>query len=233
MPSHAPQKHAARFADLEEPDTDDTIRVVIADDRDVMRDSLRLVLGGEDDLEVVAEAPDMPTVVRRVHGFLSQVLVLDLGMPGQSSIEMLRRLRRQVPETRIVVRCASEDPVFASRVLEAGATAVVVNEAADVELPQAIRSAAQGERYVSPSVDTRLTSLRDAPSAARLTPRELEVLRLIALGYTSVEVAGKLDLSPRTIETHRARIHRKLEVATRAGLVSYALALGLVTNGTI
>jgi len=198
-----------------------------------MRDSLRLVLGGEDDLEVVAEAPDMPTVVRRVHGFLSQVLILDLGMPGQSSIEMLRRLHRQVPETSIVVRCASEDPIFARRALDAGAMAVVVNDAADVELPRAVRSAAHGERYVSPSVDIRLASLQDAdaPSAARLTPRELEVLRLIALGYTSVEVAGKLDLSSRTIETHRARIHRKLKVATRAGLVSYALTHGLVTNG--
>jgi two-component system response regulator NreC len=231
MPTHSAQMDRSATAENDELGSEEAIRIVLADDRDAMRDSLRHVLGGEDDLEVVAEAPDMPTVVRRVHGFLSQVLILDLGMPGRSSIEMLRRLHRQVPETRIVVRCASGDPIFARRVLDAGATAVVVNDAADVELPQAVRSAAQGERYVSPSVDMPLASPQDAPSAGRLTPRELEVLRLIALGYTSVEVAGKLNLSSRTIETHRARIHRKLKVATRAGLVSHALALGLVTNG--
>jgi two-component system response regulator NreC len=109
--------------------------------------------------------------------------------------------------------------------------AVVANGAAD-ELAQAVRRAARNERYVSPSIDGDLTSRQEeVSSAARLTARELEVLRLIALGYTSVEVAGKFDLSPRTIETHRARIHRKLKVASRAGLVSYALAHGLVRNG--
>jgi two-component system response regulator NreC len=230
MASHAPHTNPS-LADFAEPNEPRAIRIVLTDDRDAMRDSLRDVLGGEADLEVVAESADMPTVIRRVHGFLSQVLVLDLGMPERASIEMLQRLHRQVPETRIVVRSANENPIFARRALDAGATAVVVNGAANVELAQAVRSAARGERYVSPSVDERLTSLQAMPQAARLTPRELEVLRLIALGYTSVEVAGKLELSPRTIETHRARIHRKLKVATRAGLVSYALAHGLVANG--
>jgi two-component system response regulator NreC len=223
-------KNTPRFADIEEPETGDTIRVVLADDREAMRDSLRVVLGGEADLEVVAEAPDVSTVVRRVHGGLSQVLVLDVGMPGQASIEMLRLLRRQVPQTRIVVRSASSDPIFARRALAAGATAIVTNGAVE-ELAQAVRRAARNERYVSPSIDGYLTSSQEASAASRLTSRELEVLRLIALGYTSVEVADKFDLSPRTIETHRARIHRKLKVASRAGLVSYALAHGLVTNG--
>jgi two-component system, NarL family, response regulator NreC len=230
MSARAFHKNTSQFADIVEPDAD-TIRVVLADDRELLRDSLRRVFAGQADLEVVAEAPDMPTVVRRVHGLLSQVLVLDVTMPGEASIAMLRRLRRQVPETSIVVRSASEDPIFARRVLAAGAMAVVANGAAD-ELAQAVRRAARNERYVSPSIDGDLTSRQEeVSSAARLTARELEVLRLIALGYTSVEVAGKFDLSPRTIETHRARIHRKLKVASRAGLVSYALAHGLVRNG--
>jgi DNA-binding NarL/FixJ family response regulator len=230
MSTRAFHKSASRFAELEEPDTEDMIRVMIADDREMMRDSLRLVLSGEEDLEVVAETSDVPTVVRRVNGCLSQVLVLDLGMPGQASIEMLRRLRRQAPEMNIVVRSASDDPIFAMRALAAGATAVVANGAAD-ELTLAVRRAARDERYVSPSIDGYLSSQQELSAGSRLTSRELEVLRLIALGYTSVEVAGKFDLSPRTIETHRARIHRKLKVASRAGLVSYALAHGLVTNG--
>jgi two-component system response regulator NreC len=232
MPSQVHNRRASTQADTAEiVDSEEAIRIVLADDRDVMRAELRLMLGGETDLEVVAEAPDVSTVLRRVNGFLSQVLVLDLGMPGPSSIEMLQRLHRQLPGTRIVVRSASDDPIFARRALDAGATSVVVNGAADVELPQVVRCAAHGERYVSPSTDMGIAALQDAPSATRLTPRELEVLQLIALGYTSVEVADKLDLSPRTIETHRARIHRKLKVATRAGLVSYALARGLVKNG--
>ena len=193
-----------------------------------MRNSLRLSLEGEADLEVVAEAPDISSVVRRVHGFLPHVLVLDLGMPGSGSIELLQRLRRQVPEARVVVLTMADDPTFARRVLDAGAQGFVVKETAAVDLPVAVRNAARGERYVSHGVHARLSALHDPPADARLTPRELEVLRLIALGYTSVEGAGKLDLSPRTIETHRARIHRKLGVATRAELVAYALEHGLV-----
>ena len=224
------QDNGSRFADPKGSDIEDTIRVVLADDREAMRDSLRLVLSGEDDLEVIAEAPDVPTVVRRVNGCLSQVLVLDLGMPGQASIELLRRLRRQAPDTNIVVRSASGDPVFAMRALAAGATAVVANGEAE-ELTLAVRRAARNQRYVSPSIDKYLSSQQELSAAARLTSRELEVLRLIALGYTSVEVADKFDLSPRTIETHRARIHRKLKIASRAGLVSYALVHGLIANG--
>jgi two-component system response regulator NreC len=142
-------------------------------------------------------------------------------------------MRASVPEARIVVVAMGGDPLFARRVLDVGATAFVVKQTADVELSQAVRSAARGEQYVSPSVSGRLLSLLDGSPNARLTPRELEVLRLIALGYTSVEVADKLDLSPRTIETHRARIHRKLEITTRAELVGYALEHGLVTNDVV
>src|ERR1700734_274285 len=99
MSARAHHKNGPRFPGMGEPDSEDTIRVILADDRELMRDSLRTVLSGETDLEVVTEVPDMPTVVRRVEGIDSQVLVLDLGMPGQASIEMLRRLRRQAPAT--------------------------------------------------------------------------------------------------------------------------------------
>jgi DNA-binding NarL/FixJ family response regulator len=229
MSTRAFHKRNSRFVELDEPDTGDTIRVVLADDREAMRDSLRLVLGGEEDLEVVAEASDVPTVVRRVDGCFSQVLVLDVGMPGPASIEMLRRLRRQAPDTNVVVRSAGGDPIFATRALDAGAMAVVAGGEPE-ELTLAVRRAARNERYVSPSIDGFLSAQQKLSSDARLTSRELEVLRLIALGYTSVEAADKFALSPRTIETHRARIHRKLKVASRAGLVSYALAHGLIAS---
>ncbi len=209
------------------------IRIVLTDDQNATRQKLRLSLDREADIEVVAEADDMVSVVRRVHGFLPHVLVLDLGMPGDSSIEMLRRLHKQVPETKVVVLAMSEDPVFARRALDAGAIGFVFKGTVTVDLQQAVRHAARGEQYVSPSVYQRLALLRDSPTEARLTPRELEVLRRIALGYTSVEVADQLDLSPRTIETHRARILRKLAIVTRAQLVSYALAHGLLGNGLV
>jgi two-component system response regulator NreC len=192
-------------------DLESVIRVILADDREAMLASLRLALDGDRDIDVVAEARDVATLLAHVK-------------------TLLRRLHRQVPETEIVALSSLDDPVFAKKMLDAGARGFVVRGDADVELPLAVRDAAGGERYVSPSVGRSLGVLEDAPPVTRLTSRELEVLRLIALGYTSVEVAAKLKLSPRTIETHRARIQHKLGIDNRAQLVAYALLHGLVAN---
>src|SRR5665213_1093892 len=121
-----------------------------------------------------------------------------------------------------------DSPAFAQRAFAAGAIGFVVKELADEELPQAVRAAARGEEYVSPRMAARLDALHQALTEDKLTAREVEVLRLIALGYTSVEIARKLHLSPRTVETHRARIHGKLGLTTRAELVRYALGRGLL-----
>ncbi len=204
------------------------IRIILADDHALMRRSLRLLLDNEDDLEVIAEADDLTLVVRHVRGQRPHVLVLDLRMPGGSSIDAIRRLRAQVPETQVVVLTMDDNPVFAQQALQAGALGFVVKDLADEELPKAVRAAAIGEEWVSPRVRDRLRVLQESFGEDKLTPRELEVLRLIALGHTSVEIAGKLHLSPRTIETHRTRIHRKLELTTRSELVNYALATGLL-----
>jgi two-component system response regulator NreC len=204
------------------------IRVVLADDHSLMRRGLRLLLDGEEGVEVIAEAVDLASVVRQVHGHEPHVLVLDLGMPGGSSIETISKLRERVPNTQIVVLTMDDSPVFAQRALAAGAVGFVLKDLADSDLPQAVRAAAQGEEYVSPRVAARLDALHRALSEDKLTSREVEVLRLIALGHTSVEIARKLHLSPRTVETHRARIHGKLGLATRAELVRYALGRGLL-----
>ena len=204
------------------------IRVVLADDHALMRRSLRLLLEGEEGVDVIAEAADLASAVSHVDGYRPQVLVLDLGMPDGSSIEAVGQLRERAPETQIVVLTMQDNPVFAQRAFAAGALGFVAKELADSELPQAIRAAARGEEYVSPRVAPRLDVLRSSLTEDRLTPREVEVLRLIALGHTSVEIARKLHLSPRTVETHRARIHRKLGLATRAELVHYALRAGLL-----
>ena len=193
-----------------------------------MRRSLRLLLDAEDGLEVVAEADDHASATRHVHGHRPQVLVLDMGLRDGSSIEAIRTLSEQVPQTRIVVLTMEENPVFAQRALTAGASGYVAKDLADAELPQAIRAAAQGEEWVSPRVAARLDALHRTLTDNKLTQREVEVLRLIAFGHTSVEIARMLHLSPRTIETHRAHIHKKLGLASRAELVRYALRRGLI-----
>jgi two-component system response regulator NreC len=204
------------------------IRVVLADDHTLMRRSLRTLLDGEDRLSVIAEADDMAGVTQHVMGYEPHVLVLDLHMPGGSSIEAISQLRERAPDTKIVVMTMDENPLFAQRAFAAGALGFVTKELADDDLPAAIRAAARGEEFVSPRVAARLDALHCALTEDALSAREVEVLRLISLGHTSVEIARKLHLSPRTVESHRANVHRKLGLATRAELVRYALRRGLL-----
>ncbi|HUH80915.1 MAG TPA: response regulator transcription factor [Solirubrobacteraceae bacterium] len=204
------------------------IRVVLADDHVLMRRTLRLLLESEQDVEVVAESADHSATVRHIHGHEPDVLVLDLRMNDGSGIETVRSLCTLVPQTKIVVLTMEDDPSFAQRSLVAGACGFVVKELADDELVDAVRAAARGEEYVSPRVAARLDALHRALTDNKLSQREVEVLRLIALGHTSVEIARSLHLSPRTIETHRAHIHKKLGLKTRAELVRYCLRRGLI-----
>jgi len=221
--------HLARRADDPEPVASDVpIRVVLADDHALMRRSLRMLLDGEEGMEVVAEANDLAGVTRHVLGHEPHVLILDLKMPGGSSIEAISRLRERAPETNIVVMTMEESPGFAQRAFAAGALGFVAKDLADRELPQAVRAAARGEEFVSPRIAARLDALHSSLTDDALSPREVEVLRLIAFGHTSVEIARKLHLSPRTVETHRANIHRKLGLTTRAELTRYALRRGLL-----
>jgi two-component system response regulator NreC len=207
---------------------DSTIRVVLADDHAIVRRNLRLLLDDEDDVDVVSEAETIGSVVRNVHGHAPHVLVLDLQMPGGSSVEAIRRLRTQVPATEIVVLTMERSPAFAQRAIDAGALGFVLKDRADIELPEAVRRAARGDEFVSPHVAAGLDALRRTVTGDGLSRRETEVLRAIALGYTSAEIAAKLHLSRRTIETHRANIHRKLGLATRAELVHFALRRNLI-----
>jgi two-component system response regulator NreC len=204
------------------------IRVVLADDHALMRRSLRLLLDNEQDLEVIAEAGDLETVTRHVREHRPHVLVLDLGLPNGSSVQTIGRLRTEMPGTEIVVLTMEESPVFAQQTLDAGAIGFVLKEMADEDLPEAVRRAARGLHYVSPRVAASLSALRRSITASRLSGRETEVVRLIALGCTSAEIAHELHLSPRTVDTHRERINRKLGLRTRRDVVRYALQHGLL-----
>jgi two-component system response regulator NreC len=210
------------------PQAQSRITVVLAEDHTGLRRSLRRLLDCEEDVDVVAEASDLPTAVSQVHGRLPRVLVLDLRLPNGSSIEAIRRLRPQVPATEIVVMTMEESAPSAHHAIDAGAIGFVLKDKADSELVTAIRRAAHGDEYVSPRVAAGLDALRRAVGGDGLSPRETEVLRLIALGHTNAEIAAKLHLSRRTVETHRARIHRKLGLTTRAELVRFALGRHLI-----
>jgi two-component system, NarL family, response regulator NreC len=206
-----------------------TIRVLLADDRDAVRHTLRLVLDGEDGVEVVAEAGDIDSVIRHLGHHLPTVVVLDLQMPSGSSVETIRTLRERSPTTELVVMTMQASPAFARQVLDAGAAAFVLKEHADVDLPVAVRAAARGEEFVSPRVEPRLRALRRAVGGDGLTQREVEVLQLTALGHTGGEIAVLLKVSRRTVEAHRARIYAKVGLSSRAELVRYALGRKLIS----
>jgi two-component system response regulator NreC len=209
------------------------ISVLLADDHAMMRRTLLLLLEREEGVEVYPEASDLAAVAEQAKAIQPHVLVLYLSTPGGAGIQAIARLRKRTPDTQIVVLGTEENPVFVQQALAAGAVGFVARDTVERELPAAVRAAARGELYLSPSVAARLDTLRRSHTESRLSAREVEVLRLIALGYTSVEVAGRLHLSPRTVETHRAHILGKLGLSTRAQLVAYALAQGLLETESL
>src|SRR5689334_12141652 len=204
-----------------------TTTIVLADDHTVMRNALRMLLDAEPGFEVVAEAGDADSAVRYVRGHKPTVLILDLNMPGRSSLDALPDIQEASPDTEIVVLTMQNEPAFARRALQAGVRGYVLKEAADAELVQAVRSAAGGDTYLQPALGARLASA-DSHEADELSERERDVLRLIALGHTNAEVAEQLYISIRTVESHRAHIQQKLRLSSRAELVRYALERGLV-----
>jgi DNA-binding NarL/FixJ family response regulator len=204
------------------------ITVVLADDHRMFRETLRRLLDVEQTVSVIDEASDLPSAIEYAQRRRPRVLVLDLDMPNGSTIEAIRQLRAQLPWTEIVVLTTEESALVAQQLLAAGAIAFVFKDRAETELLEAVHRAARGEEFISPGVAAGLEVLRRAADGGLLSPREVEILRLIALGYTSAEIAAKLHLSRRTVETHRARIFQKLELKTRAELVRFALDRRLI-----
>ena len=207
-----------------------TIRLVLADDHAVVRSGLRMLLDSEPGFEVVAEASNIEDARRYVRGHHPTVLVLDLNMPGGSSLEAIPILRQESPDTQIVVLTMQQEPAFAREALGAGALGYVLKEAADDELVEAVRNAAIGESYLNPKLGARIASEPPPGPPDDLSEREVDVLRLIALGHTNSEIAEQLFLSVRTVETHRSHIQQKLRLSTRAELVDYALKRKLINT---
>ncbi len=220
----------SEVTEAEQRDTEPAQRttIVLADDHAVVRSALRMLLEAEPGLEVVAQAGDADSASRYALGHKPDVVVLDLNMPGRPSLEVVPEIKERSPGTEIVVLTMQDDPAFAREAMQAGVLGYVLKDSADAELVKAVRMAAEGRTYLQPQLGARLAAEPTEP-ADDLSEREVEVLRLIALGHTNAEIASRLYLSIRTVESHRANILRKLDLTTRAELVRYALDHGLVS----
>lgn len=211
----------------------DVIRVALCDDHAVVRSGLRRILADEADIDVVGEAGTAEEAVALAGATTPDVFVMDLGLPGTSGIAATRDVVAASPATKVLVLTVHDDVAYLRKAFDAGARGYLVKEAADVELILAVRHVATGQEYVHPALGAALLAPgAPAPRAGgpggELSDRELEVLRLVALGHTNAEIAAELYVSVRTVETHRAHLQQKLGIKTRADLVRYARQIGLL-----
>jgi DNA-binding NarL/FixJ family response regulator len=209
-----------------------TIKVLVVDDHAIVRSGLRRVLDAEPDIETVGEAPTAERAVFEALEQRTEVVLMEVVMPGKRGMEGMPALLQALPEVKVLMLSMQDDPRYVREAFEAGASGYVLKEAADTEVVDAVRAVAAGERYVHPALGARLVAAdaeeRRKAESDPLSEREREVLRLLALGHTNQEIAGLLFISVRTAETHRAHIMQKLSLASRAELVRYALEHGLV-----
>ena len=215
---------------MAEPSPDPVTTIVLADDHTIVRSALRVLLDAEQAFEVVAEAADADEAVRKVRAYKPNVLVLDLSMPGGPSLDRIPDVREASPSTSIVMLTMEDEPRFARAALRAGALGFVLKEAADTELVEAVRAAATGVSYLNPQLGALIAAQPDVEPGPPddLSEREVEVLRLVALGHTNAEISEQLFLSVRTVESHRAHIQHKLRRTTRADMVAYVREHGLM-----
>jgi DNA-binding NarL/FixJ family response regulator len=214
------------------------LRIVLADDHATVRQGLRLLIEGQPDMTVVAEADDGQGAIAAVEQFSPDVVVMDVSMPRVNGLNATRTLKETRPESRVVVLTRYSDDAYLQELLRAGVSGYVLKQSASSELLQAIRAAAGGRQYLDSSVTGRVTDgflARDGRKARRsqpsITDREAEVLRHIARGYSNKEIAAQLDLSVKTVEVHKANAMRKLGFRGRIDIVRFAILQGWMHDG--
>lgn len=203
--------------------------IVLADDHAVVRGALKALLEGQPDFAVVGEAADIASARAAVLEHRPRVLVLDVNMPDGLGVDAVAGLREEAPGTEIVLLTMERDMTLARSAIDSGARGYLFKDAAHLELIEAVRHAAGGREYLPAAIAAGLRSEGKADQGV-LTPRETEVLGLMALGHTNREIAGQLSLSVRTVETHRSHIQQKLGLSSRPDLTRYALENGLIDS---
>jgi len=210
-----------------------TIRLVLADDHAIVREGLKRIVGDVADLQVVGEAADGTEVMQRVRDLEFEVLVLDLSMPGRSGMELIKLVKAEKPRLRILVLSMHQETQYAVRAIKSGASGYLTKESAPAQLEQALRKIAAGGAYVSAEVAEQLAlgAMPGGPGAApheALSDREFDVLRRLAVGDSVTDVASALNLSVKTVSSHKANAMAKLGLHNQTDLVRYALRHGLI-----
>ena len=213
------------------------LRILLADDHVTVRHGLKLLIDGQPDMNVVAEASDGDAAVQRARELKPDVIVMDISMPGTNGLVATRKLRQLLPDAVVVTLTRHSDDAYLQELLRAGVSGYVLKQSAPTELLQAIRAAAAGGQYLDSTLTSRVTSkllAKDGKgpnkAGATVSDREAEVLRLIASGYSNKEIAARLDLSVKTVEAHKANAMRKLDLNGRIDIVKYAVLQGWLQN---
>ena len=210
------------------------IRIVIADDHAIVREGLKRIVSGIDDMQVVGEAADGTEVMRRVRELDFDIIVQDLSMPGRSGMELIKLVRAEKPKLRILVLSMHQELQYAVRAIKSGASGYLTKESAPAQLEQAIRKIAGGGAYVTPEVAEQLALGAMPGSSANphesLSDREFEVFRLLAAGVSVTDIASQLKLSVKTVSTHKANLMQKMGLHNASELVRYAMKHGLADN---
>jgi two-component system, NarL family, response regulator NreC len=213
------------------------LRVFLADDHEMIREGLRLLVNSQPDMEVIGEAADGRAAVERVRSLLPDVAVLDISMPGWNGLQAAEQIKRCCPQVKVLTLTRHADDGFIQQLLKAGVNGYVLKQSASDVLLAALRAAAPGGTYLDPSVAGKIVggwarehAKPGGPPAIELSDREREVLRLIAWGYSNKEIAARLDLSVKTVEVHKANAMRKLDMKGRTDIIRYALLQGWLQN---
>jgi two-component system, NarL family, response regulator NreC len=209
------------------------LRILLADDHVIVRHGLKLLIDGQPDMTVIAEVSDGDAAVQRAVALKPDVIVMDISMPGMNGLAATRMLRQLRPDGAIVTLTRHSDDAYLQELLRAGVSGYVLKQSAPTELLQAIRAAAAGGQYLDSTLTARVTAgflgkQRKGVSrpTAVVSERELEVLRLIASGYSNKEIAARLSLSVKTVEAHKANAMKKLDLNGRIDIVKYAVLQG-------
>ncbi len=216
------------------------IRVLVVDDHTIVREGVHILLEAQSDIEVVGEAADGQEALVRARELQPEIALVDIAMPGLNGLELTRALKRDWPQIHVIILTMYESDEYFFQVLDAGASGYVLKKAASADLVAAIRAVHAGDVFLYPSVARRLVSDylarvksgEEQNSYDGLTPREREVLKLIAEGHTNQAIAEKLVISPSTVQTHRTRIMQRLSLHNRVELIQYAVRKGLLDHAS-